>query len=64
MAGDAGDPEALYRLASLYDQGAGVPRDTVRARDLLGQAANLGSVKAKERMDALLGVPAPAFAPR
>jgi|GEM_PF-1858238 len=41
-AGEAGDPEALNRLADLFSRGQGVPRDPSRAAALRRKAADAG----------------------
>ncbi len=44
---EAGDPEALYQMAMLHERGYdSIPRDSVRARNLLERSAELGSLKA------------------
>jgi len=43
-----GDRNALFNLSQVYERGAGIPRDSSRARDYLVRAAELGHPKALE----------------
>jgi cell division protein FtsN len=50
----AGDPDALFNLAQAYRLGRGVEIDSVRARSLYEQAAQLGHVKAADNYGLML----------
>jgi localization factor PodJL len=47
---ETGDAQAQYRLAILYEQGSGTPRDGKRAVGLYRKAANQGLVSAQDRL--------------
>jgi Sel1 repeat len=47
---EKGDAQAQYRLAILYEQGWGTPRDGKRAVGLYGKAANQRLVSAQDRL--------------
>lgn len=48
MRVDSGDPEALYRLSTIYEQGFDtIPRDSIRALSLLRESAEKGWLPAQ-----------------
>jgi TPR repeat protein len=47
---DAGDPEALYSLGVLYENGYCVPKDLEKGLSLYKEAARRGSQEAKKRL--------------
>jgi len=49
----AGDSDAQYHLAYLYENGLGVPKDEVKALELYQQAANQGHPTAQNNLDTL-----------
>ncbi|MEE7627255.1 SEL1-like repeat protein [Methylobacter sp. Wu8] len=52
----AGDPDAQYNLAYLYENGLGVPKNEVKALDLYQQAADHGHSAAQNNLDAMSSV--------
>lgn len=52
---DAGDPEALYALGTIYANGDGVAADPAKAEALLGRAAQAGHRLARAHLDFLRG---------
>jgi len=52
-AAQAGDTDAQYHLAYLYENGLGVAKDEAKALELYEQAADLGHPSAKENLDTL-----------
>ena len=50
---EAGDPDAQYYLAYLYENGLGVNKDETKALDLYQQAADQGHPAAKNNLEAL-----------
>jgi TPR repeat protein len=53
IAAEAGEPWAAFELARLYDEGAGVPAEPVRARALYRSAAEARVVAAQSPGDML-----------
>jgi TPR repeat protein len=49
----AGDPDAQYNLAYLYENGLGVPKDETKALELYQQAADQGHPAAQNNLDAM-----------
>lgn len=49
----AGDPDAQYELAYLYENGLGVPKDETKALDLYQQAADQGHPTAQANLDVM-----------
>lgn len=49
----AGDPDAQYNLAYIYENGLGVPKDEAKALELYQQAANQGHPAAQNNLDAM-----------
>ncbi|TAN71673.1 MAG: hypothetical protein EPN17_00630 [Methylobacter sp.] len=49
----AGDPDAQYNLAYLYENGLGVPKNEVKALELYQQAADQGHSEAQNSLDAM-----------
>lgn len=49
----AGDPDAQYNLAYIYENGLGVPKDEAKALELYQQAANQGYPAAQNNLDAM-----------
>ncbi len=49
-AADAGSAAGMYDLATMYDDGQGIPEDPVKAKDLYRRAAALGHPEAKQRL--------------
>lgn len=49
----AGDPDAQYNLAYIYENGLGVPKDEAKALELYQQAANQGHSAARNNIDAM-----------
>ncbi|TRW95124.1 tetratricopeptide repeat protein [Candidatus Methylobacter oryzae] len=49
----AGDPDAQYNLAYIYENGLGVPKDEAKALELYQQAAAQGNSAAQDNIDAL-----------
>ena len=49
-AADAGSAAGMYDLATMYDDGQGIPEDPVKAKDLYRKAAALGHPEAKQRL--------------
>ncbi|MGZ4953468.1 MAG: tetratricopeptide repeat protein [Methylobacter sp.] len=49
----AGDPDAQYNLAYIYENGLGVPKDEAKALELYQQAANQGHSAAQSNLDAM-----------
>ena len=49
----AGDSDAQYHLAYLYENGLGVTKDEVKALELYQQAADLGHPTAQNNLDTL-----------
>lgn len=58
-----GNAEAAYRMASCYEEGVGVPRDTRLMIGWLTNAADLGYKPAKARLEELLRSTLPQPAP-
>ena len=59
-----GDTSAMYNLAIIYEQGAGVPPDVIRATELLRRAADVSPATAARRNNSVArirsgGTPAP-----
>jgi TPR repeat protein len=52
-AAQAGDSDAQYHLAYLYENGLGVAKDEAKALELYEQAANQGHPSAKDNLDTL-----------
>ncbi len=52
-AAQAGDSDAQYHLAYLYENGLGVTKDEAKALELYEQAANQGHPSAKDNLDTL-----------
>jgi len=52
-AAQAGDSDAQYHLAYLYENGLGVPKDEAKALELYQQAADLGHPSAQNNLDTL-----------
>jgi TPR repeat protein len=50
---DAGDPDAQYSLAYLYENGRGMPKNEAKALELYQQAADQGHSTAKHNLDAM-----------
>lgn len=48
----AGDPDAQYNLAYLYENGLGVPKDEAKALELYQQAAAQGHSAAQDNLGA------------
>lgn len=48
----AGDPDAQYNLAYIYENGLGVPKDEAKALELYQQAADQGHSEAQNNIDA------------
>jgi len=48
----AGDPDAQYNLAYLYENGLGVAKDEAKALDLYQQAADQGHPEAQNSLNA------------
>ena len=48
----AGDPDAQYNLAYLYENGLGVAKDETKALDLYQQAADQGHPEAQNSLNA------------
>ena len=48
----AGDPDAQYNLAYLYENGLGVTKDEAKALDLYQQAADQGHPEAQNSLNA------------
>jgi len=48
----AGDADAQYNLAYLYENGLGVPKDEAKALELYQQAANQGHSATQDKIDA------------
>ena len=53
---DLGDPGALYMLASAYQVGAGVAKDSAKAKEFFRRAAALGDEGARDKLKELEGV--------
>ena len=49
----AGDPDAQYNLAYIYENGLGVPKNEARALELYQQAADQGHSAAQNNLDAI-----------
>ena len=49
-AANAGSAAGMYDLATMYDDGQGIPEDPVKAKDLYRRAAALGHPEAKQRL--------------
>jgi TPR repeat protein len=49
----AGDPDAQYELAYLYENGLGVPKNEARALELYQQAADQGHPAAQDNLEAM-----------
>jgi len=49
----AGDPDAQYNLAYIYENGLGVPRDEAKALELYQQAADHGHSAAQSNLDVM-----------
>ncbi|MGZ5007465.1 MAG: tetratricopeptide repeat protein [Methylobacter sp.] len=49
----AGDPDAQYNLAYIYENGLGVPKDEAKALELYQQAADQGHSAAQSNLDAM-----------
>lgn len=49
-AAERGDPDALYKLGNMYDQGLGCDRDPDEAQRCWRAAARVGHAKASERL--------------
>jgi TPR repeat protein len=49
-AANAGSAAGMYDLATMYDDGQGIPEDPVKAKDLYRRAAALGHLEAKQRL--------------
>jgi TPR repeat protein len=49
----AGDPDAQYNLAYIYENGLGVPKDEAKALELYQQAADQGHSAAQSNIDAM-----------
>ncbi|MGZ4993812.1 MAG: tetratricopeptide repeat protein [Methylobacter sp.] len=49
----AGDPDAQYNLAYIYENGIGVPKDEAKALELYQQAADQGHSAAQSNLDAM-----------
>lgn len=49
----AGDPDAQYNLAYLYENGLGVPKNEAKALELYQQAADQGHSAAQNNLDAM-----------
>ena len=47
----AGDPDAQYNLAYLYENGRGVPKNEAKALELYQQAADQGHSAAQNNLD-------------
>ena len=52
----AGDPDAQYNLAYLYENGLGVPKNEAKALELYQQAADQGHSTAQNNLDAMSSV--------
>lgn len=50
---NAGDPDAQYNLAYIYENGLGVPKDEAKALELYQQAADQGYSGALDNIDAM-----------
>ncbi|WP_246263247.1 SPOR domain-containing protein [Parasphingopyxis algicola] len=51
---ETGDPDAQFNLGQAYKLGRGVPQDMERARDLFGQAADQGHLRAEANYGLIL----------
>lgn len=49
----AGDPDAQYNLAYLYENGLGVPKNEAKALELYQQAADQGHSAAQNNLDTM-----------
>ncbi len=49
----AGDPDAQYNLAYLFENGLGVPKNEAKALELYRQAADQGHSAAQNNLDAM-----------
>jgi TPR repeat protein len=49
----AGDPDAQYELAYLYENGLGVPKSETKALELYQQAADQGHPAAQDNFEAI-----------
>lgn len=49
----AGDSDAQYNLAYMYENGIGVPKDEAKALELYQNAAHQGHSKAQTNLDAM-----------
>ncbi|HEY8034609.1 MAG TPA: SEL1-like repeat protein [Methylobacter sp.] len=49
----AGDPDAQYNLAYMYENGIGVPKNEAKALELYQQAADQGHSEAQNNLDAM-----------
>jgi len=49
----AGDPDAQYTLAYLYENGLGVPKNEAKALELYQQAADQGHSAAQNNLDVM-----------
>lgn len=52
----AGDPDAQYNLAYMYENGIGVPKNEVKALELYQQAADQGHSAAQNNLDVMSSV--------
>lgn len=52
----AGDPDAQYNLAYMYENGLGVPKNEAKALELYQQAADQGHSEAQNNLDAMSSV--------
>lgn len=52
----AGDPDAQYNLAYIYENGLGVPKNEAKALELYQQAADQGHSAAQNNLDAMSSV--------
>jgi len=52
----AGDPDAQYNLAYIYENGLGVPKNEAKALELYQQAADQGHSRARNNLNSMSSV--------
>ncbi len=52
----AGDPDAQYNLAYIYENGLGVPKNEAKALELYQQAADQGHSRAQNNLNSMSSV--------